>query len=71
MKLRYCQFLSPCQFWLDFNSILNKFQIDYDSMKLILVGVFIIQFWIDFGSILSNLDFNLHYLIPILFISFM
>jgi len=44
---------------------------DYDSTKLILVGNLIIQFWIDFGSILSNFDFNLHYLIPILFISFM
>jgi hypothetical protein len=31
---------------------------DYDSTKLILVGVLIIQFWIDFGSILSNLDFD-------------
>jgi len=64
--LRQCQFLSPCQFWLDLNSILNKFQMDYDSTKLILVGVLIIQFWIDFGSIWSNFDFNLHYLIPIL-----
>lgn len=68
MRLWQCQFLSPCQFWLDLNSILNQFQMDYDSTKLILVGVLIIQLWIDFGSILSNFDFNLHYLIPILFI---
>jgi hypothetical protein len=71
MRLRQCQFLSLCQFWLDLNSILNEFQMDYDLTKLILVGVLIIQFWIDFGSILSKFDFNLHYLIPILFISFM